>query len=317
MNDLVRSLRGTLLGQRVEVQRAGETVLVSGGEPSSNARRVAYTPGISWIGLGYVARSGPRAISRLLAEMGRHYLRGRTTFKVEAETTGGEATASDITGEANARILEENRGARISERRPEVRFRVAIDGQLAAAGVEIRRGVGGIPTSSSKAYCLVSGGMHSSVVAWMAALCGFSLELVHVKRSDESLLEAARLCSELSHRLDPRALRLTLLTGAKGSSTASVLSSWLRKGRSPVFSGDHLECAPHRRVRVDQRVLQPLQLFPESEFEATYASLGLRGFFEREGLFTEIQGAAPSRYRTNSFGGVRADVHEIYDSLKR
>jgi len=42
-----------------------------------------------------------------------------------------------------------------------------------------------VPTSrGNRVHCLVSGGYHSSVVSWMAALSGFSLTLVHARADD-------------------------------------------------------------------------------------------------------------------------------------
>ncbi len=315
--DLLRSVSRVLVGRKFRIERVGETISVSGGEPTAAARLVAYLPGVDWIGLGYTTDGRLEEILKIVEVLGKRYLRKNSTFRVRAETAKGTLAESDVTGAANSRLLDLGLGVRTDERRPEVTFRVAVDHRVGAAGVEIRSGVGGVPTSRSKAYCLVSGGMHSSVLAWMTALAGFSMELVHVRTSGESAIEASRLYSELSHRIDPTSLSLTLLTGGKGSSTAEVLAGWLKDGRrNPVFAGQHLECRRgRRRLRADPRVVTPLLLMPESEFYRLFDSLGLRGYFEDCDLLSKVQSAAPGRYRMTTFGGVRADLHRVVDSI--
>ncbi|TMP98802.1 MAG: hypothetical protein E6K99_06650 [Thaumarchaeota archaeon] len=223
----------------------------------------------------------------------------------------------DVIGAANSRLLGLRKGARIDERSPELIFQVALDRNQGVACVEIRRGVGGVPTSTAKAFCLVSGGMHSSVVAWMAALAGFSVELVHLRTSEESVVEAGRLYSELSHRIDPTRLKLTLLTGSKNS-PKGVIAAWLKKRgkESPVFAGYHLECRGEFGWPGVTGVAYPLLLFPEQEFKRVFNSLGLTGYFESNGLLSSVPESAPSGYRAASFGGARADLHEVVDSIK-
>ncbi len=315
--DLMRSVSRVLVGRRFRIERVGETISISGGEQSTAARLLAYLPGVDWIGLGYTTDGRLEEILKVVEVLGKRYLRRNSTFRVRAESAGETLAESDITGAANSRLLDLGLGVRTDEKRPEVTFRVALDRRVGAAGVEIRRGVGGVPTSHSKAYCLVSGGMHSSVLAWMTALAGFSIDLVHVRMNNESAIEASRLYSELSHRIDPTSLALTLLTGAKGSSTAEVLAGWLKGGRrNPVFSGLHLECRREgRRWRADSRVLTPLLLMPESEFSRLFDSLGLRGYFDDGDMLSKVRSAVPGRYRTTTFGGVRADLHRVVDSL--
>ena len=317
LGDLMRSVSRVLVGHKFLVRRVGVTISISGGEPSTAARLVAFLPGVEWIGLGYTTHGGLEEILRVVEVLGRRYLRRKSTFRVRAESARATLAESDVTGAVNSRLLELRPGVRTDERRPEVTFRVAVDPRVGAAGVEIRRGVGGVPTSPTKACCLVSGGMHSSVVAWMTALSGFSIELVHARRSNESVVEVARLYSELSHRLDPKSLTLTLLTGADGSSAAEILSGWLkRRRRGPVFSGLHLECKGGRRPgRGDPRVLAPLLLMPESEFSRVFGSLGLRGCFDGGDVLSKVHSAVPARYKMATFSGVRADLHRVVDSI--
>src|SRR3989441_948850 len=315
--DLERSASNVLAGRGFRVVRVGETIAVLGGEPATAARHCAHLPGVVWIGLGYTSEGGPEALLASLQALGERYLKRNSRFGVQVEVTGSKSLRGDLIGAANSRLLGLRRGTRIDERSPELIFHVSLDGNQGVVGVEIGRGVGGVPTSTAKAFCLVSGGMHSSVVAWMAALAGFSVELVHLRTSEESVVEAGRLYSELSHRIDPTRLKLTLLTGSKNQPNG-VLAAWLKKtgGESPVFAGYHLECRRESSWRGVVGVLNPLLLFPEPEFKRVFNTLGLTGYFESNGLVTGTGESEPSAYRVASFGGARADLHEVVDSVK-
>jgi len=317
LDDLMSSVSSVLLGHKFRVRRVGETICISGGEPGTAARSVAYLPGVEWIGLGYKTEGGLGGLLGAAEVLGRRYLKKGSTFLVRVESERANVVESDVSGAVNSRLLELRSGVRTDERKPEVVFRVALDRGVGAVGVEIAKGVGGVPTSPSRAFCLVSGGMHSSVLAWMTSLSGFSLELVHARSGNESVIEVARLYSELSNRIDPRALKLRLLTGSEGSSAPEILAGWLRgRRRSSVFSGQHLECKRGKRSgRSDPRVISPLLLMPESEFSRVFDSLGLRGFFDDGDVLSRVPSAPPARYRTATFGGARADLHRVIDSI--
>jgi hypothetical protein len=318
LGDLERSVSNVLAGRGFSVARVGETIAVLGGEPATAAMYCAHLPGVAWIGLGYASEGGLEALLRSLQALGERYLKRNSRFGVQVEVTRAKSLRGDVTGAANSRLLGLRRGTRIDERNPELIFHVALDGNQGVAGVEIRRGVGGVPTSTAKASCLVSGGMHSSVVAWMAVLAGFSVELVHLRTSEESVVEAGRLYSELSHRIDPTRLKLTLLTGSKNSPESGVLAAWLkgRREESLVFAGYHLECRRESGWRGVAGVVYPLLLFPEPEFKRVFNSLGLTGYFESNGLLRGIRESVPSEYKVASFGGARADLHQVVDTIK-
>src|SRR2546427_2210224 len=317
LDDLERSATNVLAGRGFGVVKVGETIAVLGGEPATAARHCAHLPGVTWIGLGYTSEGGLESLLVSLQLLGERYLKRESRFGVQVEVTRNNILKGDVIGAANSRLLGLRKGARIDERNPELIFHVALDRNQGVACVEIRRGVGGVPTSTAKAFCLVSGGMHSSVVAWMAALAGFSVELVHLRTSEESVVEAGRLYAELSHRTDPTRLKLTLLTGSKNS-PKGVLAAWLKKrgAESPVFAGYHLECRGEFTWPGVTGVAYPLLLFPEQEFKRVFNSLGLTGYFESNGLLSSVPESAPSGYRAASFGGARADLHEVVDSIK-
>jgi adenylyl- and sulfurtransferase ThiI len=279
--------------------------VVEGMEPLKVAALLKNTPGVGWIAAGLVSKSF-KGLLEDSATLARVYLKPGFKFSVEADGSVG-ATKSDVEGALTSRILESAKGSRVSQGSPKVRFRSAFDGQRGVIGVEIASGPGGVPTGVNAAVCLVSGGRHSSVVAWMALLAGFSVRLVHVLVNEESLLGAARLYSELSHRTDPRKLTLQV---AEGRSLTGVLVGIVRGVNEPVFGGFQPTGVPIPRP-LKGRVLAPLYLLAEERFSAEFDSLGLRSH-EAKGSWDA--GKDEDR-RVRSFGGVTADVSEVVDRL--
>ena len=291
-------------GTRAEVSSVGRSVLVRGPEPLGVAARLQHMPGVAWVAAGFAAES-----SSELAEAGEYlakaYLRRGDRFSLEAEATGG-ALASDVGGAVTSRILDSVKGARVSES-PRVRFRVAADGRKCAIGVEVKRGAGGVPTGRGTASCLVSGGAHSSVAAWLAVLAGFRVRLVHATVSEESVLAVARLYSELSNRADPRGLSLKVL---EGGPVAKMLAAYVARSREKVvFGGFAAGRTPPGVLR--GAVSAPLYLMPEERFRDEFESLGLRSF----DAGTRWDQGGPSRYTSRTFSGGPADVSTVLDGL--
>ena len=95
------------------------------------------------------------------------------------------------------------------------------------------RGRAELPTGGDWVSCLVSGGERSSALAWMAALSGFSLRLVHSRTDEAALRHVARLYSELSFRMD------AALPGARRSwreeaTRAGASAAGFAKTRGPL-----------------------------------------------------------------------------------
>jgi adenylyl- and sulfurtransferase ThiI len=179
-------------GGRGRVTTIGDSVVVRGSEPLGVAALVRFMPGISWIAAGFAAQSWGD-MAKAGGTLAKSYLRRGERFSVEAEGTRS-TSVSDVGGMVTSRILETVKGARVSES-PRVRFRVAADGRVGVVGVEVSAGVGGVPTGTEEATCFVSGGVHSSVCAWMASLAGYRVRMVHAKESEQSVLAVARLYS--------------------------------------------------------------------------------------------------------------------------
>jgi len=304
--DLLSSVEFVLADNRVgaKVTAMGWSVLVTGPGPIEVAALLGAMPGVSWVAAG-VAANSLKELGDAAGVLGRRYLRKGYTFAVEAEGTGG-TKPGDLAGAVVSKILETTKGARVSES-PKTRFKAAFDGRGGAVGVEVKAGVGGVPTGSSPVVCLVSGGVHSSVLAWMAMLQGFRVQLVHAEVDEASLRAVARLYSELSHRGDPRWLGLEAISG---KSMAGALRAYASATKMPMFAGFH---PADKRIRTPiRRAEAPLYLMPEEWFRAEYSSLGLSPY--EASVDWNARGAGISKSRR--FGGKRADVSGVLDGLR-
>ena len=236
-------------------------------------------------------------------------------MSAEVEESGKQE--GDVLIEATSTLLKAVKGTHVDEKDPRVWFRVVMVRDVGVCGVQLREGDGGVPTSrKTSAACLVSGGYHSAVTAWMAALSGFSLTLVHARDDDESLRQTARLYAELSQRMDASSLRLEVLEG-KGPAGDRVLA-WLESARGDVFTGVHPECRGMTGMGLLRRypsALFPLLLLQESEIRATLDGLNIRG---KTGDLAATLGAPKARkekFSVKAFGGREADQNDVLDSI--
>ena len=284
---------------------SGGSIVVEGVEPLGVAARLKHTPGVSWIAAGLVSLSfkGLLDDSAILA---RTYLKRGDRFSVDAEGSSG-IVRSDVAGGVTSKILETVKGTRVSQGDPKIRFRTAFEGSRGVVGVEIVTGPGGVPTGVEGAVCLVSGGKHSSVVSWMALLAGYRIRLIHARADEESLLGAARLYAELSHRTDPRGLMLQVI---ESKSPASALVGTVRGMNEPVFGGFRASGGPIP-LPLRGRVLAPLYLLAEDKFDDEFESLALKSYDAKMRWDSRKNWDVHIR----SFGGVTAGVSEVVDGL--
>jgi adenylyl- and sulfurtransferase ThiI len=285
---------------------AERTVLVEGGRPTELASILRNLPGVALVAVGRRAAS-TEAVFEALGNLARTYLKKRTSFAVTAWSGASELSPSDVRGRGTSTVLDAVKGARVKEHDPQVQFTVTLDKSGGTAGVVIGTGPGGIPTGDRWVRCLVSGGMHSSVMAWLALLSGFRVELVHAMVDDESLLRVARLYAELSHRVDPGALVLRVI---EGSSIAEALARWSGEARE-TFVGAHAWSRNRASGATMPGTAAPLYLLPEEDFERNLASLSLRDY---DG--PKHQARAPGTFRERFYGGRRADVNAVLDGLR-
>jgi adenylyl- and sulfurtransferase ThiI len=291
-------------GLRGDVERLGDSLIVSGPEPARTCSIFGHLPGVSWLAAGYAVH-GTAERSAAVGELARRYLRRGGTFSVEAEVTTG-TPASDLEGALTSHILDLKR-ARVSSSSPQVMFRAALDDEGGAVGIELSHGPGGVPTGRDGATCLISGGRHSSVMAWQAVLMGYRVRLVHASDGDDGLLAAASLYSELSFRSDPRWLSLVVVEGGE---VVKALRGAPPKRRDPVFCG---LTAPARGGAwlAEAGAESPLYLLSEEWFDSEFKKLGVREW--RSALDRSASG--PTKAVVGSFGGRRADVSEVLDGL--
>ena len=275
-----------------------------GPEPLGLASLFGYTPGVSWVAAGLSARSY-RELSLAAGRLAGRYLKKGDSFVVDAEGTRG-SVVSDIVGVVTSAVLDGAKGSRVSAESPRVRFSAAFDGGKGVVGVQVRRGPGGTPTGKEEVICLVSGGIHSSVVAWKAVLQGFRVRLLHVTYAEESLTAVARLYSELSHRADPRGLTLEVL---EGESVSDALSGYVGSSKKRMFAGFSAGAA-QRRVLAN--VLAPLYLMSEEGFASEFEGLGIKSFDVPEDWDRRAEGER----RIRRFGARRADVSGVLDGLR-
>jgi hypothetical protein len=262
-------------------------------------------PGVDWIAAGLAVNT----FQELTASAGRlakTYLRRGERFWVGAEPGSG-AAGSDAAGAVTSAILSSVRGVAVSEEAPKVRFRAVFEGTRGVLGVELRAGPGGVPTGTEEATCLVSGGIHSLVVAWSAVVAGFRVRLVHAESGDDALLAVARLYSELSHRADPRALRLEVA----GGRPSGVIPGFLKGVRGPAFTG-FTAAGGALPAQLRGLVGAPLYLLPERRFESEFESLGVKAH-EAKADWTPVKGGG--KVSVKRFGGVAADVSGVLDGL--
>lgn len=281
------------------------SIVVEGMEPLGVAAKLKHTPGVSWIAAGLVSLSFKELLDDS-ATLAKTYLKRGDRFSVDAEGSSGRVK-SDVAGGVTSKILESAKGARVSQENPKIRFRTALEGSSGVVGVEIVTGPGGVPTGVDSVDCLVSGGKHGSVVSWMALLAGYKVRLIHAMVDEESLLGAARLYAELSHRTDPRGLMLQVV---EGKSLAGALVGIVRGLNEPVFGGFRASGGPIPEP-LRGLVLAPLYLLAEDKFDVEFDSLGLKSYDAKMSWDSGKIGDVHIR----SFGGVTADVSQVVDGL--
>jgi hypothetical protein len=293
-------------------------MLVTTEDPVVLARQLAFLPGVAWISVGY-RFSGSRDYLKILELLAKRYLSKGKTFRISAQVVGSEQTAGDAVLAGNSALLSSVTGAKVDERRPNVKFRVCVEGARGACGVEIRSGPGGAPTGGDWVSCLVSGGERSSSMAWMAALSGFSLRLVHSKTDEASLRQVARLYSELSFRMDPRCVELVVLDG--GENPIGRIGRWLGDSKVTAFAGMRpaRSDALTELARRFPNLVLPLILVQDEAVGMVYRSLGLGPAIKpaRTGGLTVKSLQARSAYSEKRFGRVQADSNTVIDAIKR
>ncbi|MDA4118802.1 MAG: hypothetical protein OK455_10735 [Thaumarchaeota archaeon] len=304
-----------------DIDRIGGILVVAADDPVVVARRLSLLPGVSWIAVGYRFR-GVDAYLKNLETLSKRYLSSGETFRIMAEVFASTKTAGDMILAGNSALLSFTPGTKVNEKKTQVTFRVCLEGHKVVCGAEIRTGPGGVPTGDDWVSCIVSGGERSSALAWMAALSGFSLRLVHSRTDEASLRRVAKLYSELSSRMDASHLELVVLEG-EGDPFGRI-GTWLRESKGAALAGLRMG-HPDTAVRFAEafpNLLLPLLLVQVEAVLSLHASLGLgparktskgpeKSELTLEGLKKQ------TAYFERTFGGVQADSNEVIDAMKR
>lgn len=316
MEDLERTASHKL-GLEPRTERIGDALIIYAKDPVAVARILAMLPGVKWVAVG-CRFAGNQGYLECLASLAKRYLAKGRSFRISAQSVRSRESPGDLILAGNSEVLAAIDGSRVDERKPLVRFQVSVDGAEGACGVEIVAGPGGTPTGSEWVSCLVSGGVNSSSMAWMVALAGFSVRLVHSRTDEASLRMVAKLYSELSFRMDPRRLEVVLLEGH--GPPLGRLGVWLRRQNATAFAG----LRPRSASAISDlsatfpNLVLPMLLFQEETVAGTFRSLGLgrppagtSPRFTKAALETGIGG---SEVR---FGGAQADANAVIDALKK
>ncbi|HUI00534.1 MAG TPA: hypothetical protein VLU99_03400 [Nitrososphaerales archaeon] len=315
--DLERGAMRKLSLKAGEGDRIDDSLVVETEDPVALARSLSFFPGVAWVAVGH-RFEGMAGYLREVDWLAKRYLSRSRRFRISATVDASVEAAGDMVLAGNSEVLSTVKGAKVDERDPQVVFRASASGRRGACGVEIRRGPGGSPTSGEWAACLASGGERSSAVAWMAALAGYSVRLVHSRTDDSALRQVAKLYSELSNRMDPQALDLVVLEG--GGDPIGRVGGWLAGHRGVSFTGWVPEKAEVAKVaRRFPGLVLPLLLADEGSVRAVYASLNLgrpkgpptTSKMSLKGL--EVM----AKYSKVRFGGVQADQNVVIDAIKR
>ena len=306
-------------GEEVRTSLIGSDLVLHQVDPIRAARALRHLPGVSWIAVGYEF-TGIKQFGDRLEVLASKYLGKNSSFSVSANVTSPEYSGGDIVLMANSMVLSGHRGSKVNEKTPRVRFQVSMVDGHGVVGVVIWFGVGGTPTSPKRtAYCLVSGGMHSSAAAWMAAKSGYTIRLAHLWRDDKSLRAVAKLYSELSHRMSAKHLSVQLVRG-DGSEAALLKGWWKGAEEIPVLVGLHLECKDHRYsdylIGAQRKMVFPVAFMSEEEIVGIRKDLGVAETGPpASGSILFGDPKAASKLKIHTYGGVRAEMSTVLDSL--
>ena len=296
VEDILRSLVA-----RSNVKVVGDCLVIKSRDAVSVASALDRTPGVAWISVGSEGKVGAEG-----ANLARKYLRKGDRFTVFAESSSGTAE-SDLAGEATSAILGAVPGSRSDARKPKKVFRVTKDGELCVVGVQLREGPGGTPTGDERAVCFVSGGKHSSVVAWQALLTGFRVTLVHSATGEDALREVGRLYVELVSRVGSGGVDLEVV---EGSSTEKALALRVASKDERYFAGCHAGGTPCPRSLIG-KVESPLFALTEEQFVEIQGSLGLMGDESSASWGRGAQG----QFRLRKFSGWAGSAAEVLSGL--
>ena len=175
--------------------------------------------GIAAISRAAVCEKNMEDISRVAAEYIPAFLKGKSTFKVEAKRSDKAfpLDSMEIYRDIGGVILSAYHRIKVDVRNPDVVVKVEIREYGAYVSAGQFKGAGGMPVGTNgKGLLLLSGGIDSPVAGYMLAKRGVKLEAIHFEsfpytseRAKEKVLDLARLVAVYAGDINVHIVSLT------------------------------------------------------------------------------------------------------------
>ena len=182
--------------------------------------------GIVAISRAAVCEKNMEDISRIAAEYIPAFLKGKTTFKVEAKRSDKSFAldSMEISREIGGVILGAYPKIKVDVRNPDVIVKnpdVIVKVEIREFGAYVSagqfKGAGGMPVGTNgRAMLLLSGGIDSPVAGYMMAKRGVRIDAIHFEsfpytseRAREKVLELAKIVSEYAGEIKVHVVSLT------------------------------------------------------------------------------------------------------------
>lgn len=175
--------------------------------------------GIAAISRAAVCEKNMEDISRVAAEYIPAFLKGKSTFKVEAKRSDKAfpLDSMEISREVGGVILSAYPKIKVDVRNPDVVVKVEIREYGAYVSAGQFKGAGGMPVGTNgRGMLLLSGGIDSPVAGYMMAKRGVRIDAIHFEsfpytseRAREKVLELAKIVSEYAGEIKVHIVSLT------------------------------------------------------------------------------------------------------------
>ena len=175
--------------------------------------------GIAAISRAAVCEKNMEDISRVAAEYIPAFLKGKSTFKVEAKRSDKAfpLDSMEISRDIGGVILSAYPRIKVDVRNPDVVVKVEIREYGAYVSAGQFKGAGGMPVGTNgRGMLLLSGGIDSPVAGYMMAKRGVRIDAIHFEsfpytseRAREKVLELAKIVSEYAGEIKVHIVSLT------------------------------------------------------------------------------------------------------------
>lgn len=206
-----------------DVYRAQSTVYIEPKDDSADMEGMFLSAskvfGIVAISRAAVCEKNMEAISKTAAEYIPSFLRGKSSFKVEAKRSDKAfpLDSMELARELGGVILDACPHIKVDVHNPDVTVKVEIREFGAYISAGTFKGAGGMPVGSNgKGLLLLSGGIDSPVAGYMMAKRGVKIEALHFEsfpytseRAREKVIELASILAEYAGEVKVHVVSLT------------------------------------------------------------------------------------------------------------